>query len=353
MAENIENRKSEHVEISLRENVNSHYNYWEDVDLIHYSIPDIDLDKIDTTVSIFGKKLNYPIIIEGMTGGFANAKKINENLGKAAEKLNIGMGVGSERAIFKHPENADSYAVLKDLGIPLKISNLGVPQLISQKNIKPFNDLDIKKVMELINADVIAFHLNYLQELVQPEGEHRSRGVLNRLSDIAQSYPVLAKETGAGVSKEMALALKRAGVIGIDVGGAGGTSFSAVEYYRAKSRADKKKEILGELFWDWGIPAPASIYSIRNIGLPIIGSGGIKSGLDIAKAIVLGAEAGGMARELLPYAAKSTESVMGRLEEIIYELKATMFLVNAKNVRELQNKRFIVHNKTKDWIENI
>lgn len=353
MNENIENRKSDHVEISLRENVNSHYNYWQDVDLVHYSIPDIDMDKIDTTVSIFGKKLDYPIIIEGMTGGFAKAKKINENLGKAAEKLNIGMGVGSERAIFKHPESIESYAVLKNLNIPLKISNLGVPQLISQKNIKPFYESDIKKAMEIINADIIAFHLNYLQELVQPEGEHRSRGVLQRLSELTQSYPVLAKETGAGVSKEMALALKREGVIGIDVGGAGGTSFSAVEYYRAKNRADKKKELLGELFWDWGIPAPVSIYSIRNIGLPIIGSGGIKTGLDIAKAIVLGANVGGMARELLPYAANSVESVMARLEEIIYELKATMFLLNAKNIRELQTKRFIVHNKTKDWIEQL
>lgn len=353
MVENIENRKSEHVEISLRENVNSHYTYWQDVDLIHYSIPDIDLDNIDTSVSIFGKKLDYPIIIEGMTGGFADAKKINENLGKAAQKLNIGMGVGSERAIFRHPENRESYAVLKDLDIPLKISNLGVPQLIAQKGIKPFTATEIREVMKVINADIIAFHLNYLQELVQPEGEHRSKGVLMRLGEIAHEFPVLAKETGAGVSKEMALALKKADVVGIDVGGAGGTSFSAVEYYRAKNRADNKKETLGKLFWDWGIPTPVSIYSIRNIGLPIIGSGGVKTGLDIAKAIVLGADAGGIARELLPYAAKSAQSVLGRLEEIIYELKATMFLVNAKNIKDLKSKGFIAHGRTRDWIEKL
>jgi isopentenyl-diphosphate delta-isomerase len=207
--------------------------------------------------------------------------------------------------------------------------------------------------MEVINADIIAFHLNYLQELVQPEGEHRSRGALHRLSELSKTYPIIAKETGAGISKEMALVLKKCGVIGIDVGGAGGTSFSAVEYYRAKKRADKKRELLGKLFWDWGIPAPASIYSIRNIGLPIIGSGGIKTGLDIAKAIVLGANVGGIARELLPYAADSLESVMARLEEIIYELKATMFLLNAKTIKDLQTKGFIVHNRTKDWIEQL
>lgn len=348
----IEERKNEHIDICLEKDVRAHHNYWDDMELVHDALPEIDFDDINIETELFGTKLNAPIIISGITGGTEAGKKINENLAKAAEKLGTGMGVGSQRAALEHPELSGTYAVVKDHDIPLRIGNIGAPQLIKQKNREALSEGDIEELFLMIDADVLAVHLNYLQEAVQVEGDMNARGVFGAISRISRKYPVMVKETGAGISRDVAIKLKKAGVIGIDVGGLGGTSFSAVEHYRSLSRGDMVKAELGKLFWDWGIPTPVSIIE-ASVGLPVIATGGIRNGLDTAKAIVLGASAVGIAGRILKPAAESSESVIKEIEKIIKELKVAMFLLGAEDIYALKNSRFVVHSPLRDWFEQM
>ena len=233
----IENRKIDHINICLKENVEADYNYWQDISLVHNALPEIDKNEIDLKIKVFGKELKAPLIISAMTGGCETAKKINKNLAIAAEKLGIGMGVGSQRASLENHSLIETYSVVKNYDIPLIIGNIGLPQLIKGSiGLK-----DAKLAMKMISADILAIHLNYLQEVVQPEGEHFARGGVEKIKEIAFHLPVLVKESGAGISREVALMLKNANVLGIDVGGLGGTSFSAVEYYRANNDFMRKR----------------------------------------------------------------------------------------------------------------
>jgi isopentenyl-diphosphate delta-isomerase len=204
--------------------------------------------------------------------------------------------------------------------------------------------------MKMVGADVLAIHMNYLQEVVQPEGNTNAAGCLDMIKEVSGKYPVIAKETGCGISMLVAVGLKDAGVIGIDVGGYSGTSFSAVEFYRALAIKDKLRERLGDTFWDWGIPTPVSVIK-ANVGLDLIATGGIRNGLDIAKALVLGANSAGMAGELLMAATESSQRVEEKLEAIIQELKAAMFLVGAKNISELKKRKYIITGRTKEWLD--
>ena len=263
----IENRKEEHVRIAENENVTTDHNFWDDIHVIHQAIPEIDFDHIDTEVNILGNRLNFPLIISSMTGGTPLAKRINENLSDAAEKFGIGMGVGSMRAAVEKRELADTYSMLSSKKIPMKMANIGAPQLIPQSK-RAFSDGDIEYLFNLIGANFLIIHFNFLQEMVQPEGDRNARGILKRIEEIAGSYPVIAKETGNGFSREAALALRDHGVKAIDVGGVGGTSFAAIEYYRAMKTDDREKMNSGKTFWNWGIPSPASI-KYCNVGLPV------------------------------------------------------------------------------------
>src|SRR2546426_8231500 len=252
-----EQRKAEHVNIILQENVSAEYNYWNDVRLVHTALPEIDLDDVDVSVKFFGKRLEAPLIISSMTGGFGMGKEINGNLAKAAAEVGVAMGVGSQRAALEKPELVPTYAVVKDHDIPLRFANLGAPQLVPQEGKRAYGVDDARRAMDMVDGHVLICHLNFLQEIVQPEGDHRAKGVLEAIRRLAAEFPVMAKETGAGVSHDVALRLKRAGARAIDVGGLGGTSFAAVEYYRAKKDALTLKERLGAAFWDSGIPTPA------------------------------------------------------------------------------------------------
>src|SRR3989442_8584421 len=230
-----------------------------------------------------------------MTGGFGMGREINANLAKGAAEAGVAMGVGSQRAALEKPELVDTYAVVKDYDVPLRFANLGAPKLITQEGKRAYGFEDARRAMAMVDAHVLIVHLNFLQEVVQPEGDRRARGVMASVSKIASKLPVMAKETGAGISREVAHLLKKAGVKGIDVGGLGGTSFSAVEYYRARKEAQTLKERLGATFWNWGIPTPASVV-LAAVGLPIVATGGGPSGLDVAEAIALRANAAGDAQ---------------------------------------------------------
>ena len=348
----IERRKSDHVEICANEDLGTSYIYWDDVRLVHDSLPEVDLDDIDTSITLFGRRLSAPIIISAMTGGYGKAREINRNLAAVAERFGIGLGVGSQRAALENPELAETYSVIKEFEIPLRIGNLGLPQLIPQGLKVPLTVDDGKAAMDMIDAHVLAVHLNYLQEVVQPEGDTRAKGGAKAIGKLASELPVIAKETGAGMSRDAALRLKKAGVLGLDVGGLGGTSFSAVEYFRARSVGDATRANIGQTFWDWGIPTPVSTV-VANVGLPIISTGGLRSGLDVARAVSIGASCGGMAGRLLPAALEGEEALALEVRTIIDELKAAMFLVGAKDLAELAAANALIVGRTREWLDNL
>lgn len=342
-------RKMDHIEICMKDDVCAKRNYWDDVKIIHKALPEVSLDKIDTSVTLFGKKLAAPIIISAMTGGCHDAEKINRNLAYGAAKVGVGLGVGSQRPALENQKFAKSYEVVKEFEVPLIIGNVGVPQLVAQKGRKTFTLEDCKRAIDMIDADVLAIHMNFLQEIVQPEGETNAEGCLNAIGKIADKLPVIAKETGAGISEEVAHSLMQKGVIGLDVGGLGGTSFAAVEYHRAKKRGLEPLARLGKTFWDWGIPTPVSVI-IADIGLPIISTGGLRNGLDVARSISLGASAGGLARDLLAAATVGPEEVEKELRMLVTELKAAMFLAGASDVKTLKDAAVVITGETADWL---
>ncbi len=327
----MEERKKEHVDIVKGYNTKHSHNYWDDFMLVHNALPEIDMDEIDTRIKFLGKKLEMPFIIAGMTGGFKEAKKINEELARIAERYGVGMGVGSQRTALEDEKYEETYAVIKKYKVPLKIANVGAPQLLEWKDAIE----KVSNAIHMISADAIAIHLNFLQEVIQPEGERIAKGCLKKIKDVAESVsePVIVKETGAGISYRVAEKLIDAGIAAIDVGGAGGTSFSAVEAYRARKRNDKLQEELGKIFWNWGIPTPYSILEIaelcRDAGISIIATGGIRHGIDVAKAIALGADVASAASIFL-------ENGMEKMEIIARSLRAAMFLTGSKNVDELR-----------------
>ena len=344
----IEKRKSDHIEIALEEQVSSGYRYWDDVKMSHCALPEVDMTEIDTSCRLFGKKLAFPLIVTAITGGYSKAEKINRNLAEACQELQIGMGVGSERAAVENGADA-SYTILKDYDVPLMIGNVGAPQLIKQDRKKAFTVDQVKQAMEMIDADVMAIHLNFLQEVAQPEGDTNAKGCLDAIRKVAREVPSIAKETGAGISRQVAMKLKGSGIVGMDISGTGGTSFSSVERFRAEKAGDIRCAAIGKLFSDWGIPAPASVLE-ANVGLPIIASGGLEDGLQLAKALALGAKCGGIARGVLREATISSKAVEERLVLIREELRAAMFLTGSADVASLSSKDCIVTGKTAEWI---
>lgn len=348
----IINRKEDHVNICLSKDVKAHYNYWDDVHFIHQALPEIDFSEIDTKAIVLGKELFAPVIISAITGGYPKAEIINRNLAEAASTLKIGLGVGSQRAALENDTLRGTYSVVKEFEIPLIIGNIGAPQLISQKDSEIVSNEMIEEAFDMVDADVLAVHMNYLQEVVQPEGDVNARGCLSAIKKLALRYPLIAKETGSGVSRKIAQELHQAGVMGIDVGGLGGTSFSAVEVYRAKEKEDSLKERIGRTFWDWGIPTPVCVID-ANVGLDIIATGGIRNGLDVARALALGANSAGMAGALLEAATKSANEVIKQINAIIHELKVTMFLTQSRDISDLQERKFVLTGRTKEWVEQV
>jgi isopentenyl-diphosphate delta-isomerase len=350
MNEKIKSRKLDHLMIGLTKKVESHKpSGFNDVTLIHNALPEINKEEIDSSINLFGCNLNAPLIIEPMTGGAFKAIKINASLAEAAEKLKIGIGVGSQRAALENPSLKKTYTIVREkASTTLVLANIGCSQILGEEGVEK-----AKEAIEMINANALTIHLNPLQESIQPEGETRFKGVLNSISQVIKklNVPVVIKETGAGISMEVAKKLESVGVEFVDIAGLGGTSWASVEYYRAKLRSNKTLEALGKTFWDWGIPTVASLIEVKsNTKIKVIASGGVRTGLDIAKSIALGAEAAGLALPLLKQAVKGVKQTMQFLETIIEELKTAMFLTGSKNLNELKNAPIIISGKTSIWL---
>ena len=333
-----ESRKDQHVKVAIEKNVSSDYNYWDDIKLVHNALPEIQKKDIDLSIKLFNKKIAAPIIIASMTGGYSKAKKINENLAIAAEKFKLGMGVGSQRAAIEKNELKETYSVINNYDIPLRFANIGASQLVIWGIKKTLENA--QKMIDMINADVFIVCLNFLQEAVMPEGESNARGVYDAIKKLTEDLdiPVIVKESGAGISYNVAEKLTKTKISGIDVGGTGGTSFAAIEHYRAKIRKDKLHERGAKTFWNWGIPTPSSILEVgeaTNWKLPIIATGGIRNGLDSAKALALGANCAGVAHALLKPSTKSKDATIDAVDAIIKEIRAAMFLVGVDKVSKM------------------
>lgn len=339
----IKQRKKDGIEIPLHKDVQAKTatTLLEHVRLVHNALPELDYDEIDLSTTFLGWRFSAPIIIDSMTGGTDEATIINGRLGELAEKFGFGMGLGSQRAGLKSEELAATYSVArKNAPNAFLIANIGGAQLAKGLSID-----EARKIVKMIRANALVVHLNSLQELVQPEGEPKYRGVLSKISELAKAMdvPVMVKEVGAGISREVAVKLEMAGVSAINVAGAGGTSWAGVEKLRADSANDSLKQHLGELFWDWGIPTAASLIEAkRTVKLPLVASGGLRNGLEAAKCIALGASMVGMAYPFLKAAAKSKEDLESFARTVIAELQSTMFLVGAKNIPALASSRYIL-----------
>ncbi|MDQ4015719.1 MAG: type 2 isopentenyl-diphosphate Delta-isomerase [Thermoproteota archaeon] len=339
----IKQRKKEGIDIPLQKNVQAKTTstYLEYVRLVHNALPEVDYDDIDTSMTFLGKRFSAPIIIDSMTGGTDEATVINGRLGELAEKYGFGMGLGSQRAGLKSEELAATYSIArKNAPNAFLIANIGGAQLSKGLTVD-----EAKRIVKMIGANALVVHLNPLQELVQPEGEPRYKGVLGQISELAKTIdiPLIVKEVGAGISKEVAIKLEMANVSAINIAGAGGTSWAGVEKLRAESLKDDLKKHLGEMFWDWGIPTAASLIEVRRaVKLPLIASGGLRNGLEVAKCVALGASMAAMAYPFLQTAAQSRESLFAFADTILTELKSTMFLVGAKNIAALASSRYIL-----------
>ncbi len=346
-----ERRKRSHIETTMQQDVQfkTKKTGFDDVELVHNAIHDIDRDDVELSVKLFEHQLAAPLVIESMTGGTPTAAKLNEILAQAAEELKIAIGVGSQRAGIEKPELAYTYKIVRDRAPnALVFANLGGPQLA-----KGYGLNEMKKAVEMVNADALYIHLNSVQECVQVEGEPVFKGALEKIREGAEKLgvPIVLKETGAGFSYETAVDLEKIGVKGVDVAGAGGTSWAAVEYYRAKERASPINERLGEVFWDWGIPTVASVVEVsRSTNLTVIASGGVRNGLHGAKALALGADAFGLALPFLKSTPGGVEEVKQRLETILMELRTAMFLTGSKNVGELQKTPAVIRGPTREWL---
>lgn len=342
----ISKRKLEHTKICLEKKVeasNTGFNdiNFQDIDFIHQALPEINLEDIDLTGEFLGKRLSAPLIISALTGGATEMERINKNLAKAAQSSGIALGVGSQRAAIEDSALERTYQVRDVAPDILLIANLGIVQFN-----KGYGIAEAKKVIDMIGADAIALHLNALQEVCQLEGDTDWKGCLGKIEQICSRLdkPVIVKETGAGITKEIAQQLEQIGVAAIDVSGSGGTSVSLVENYR--------KSAIGKTFKDWGIPTAISLIEVKSVvKVPVIASGGVRSGIDIAKSLALGADLVGIALPFLKPATISGKAVELKLQQLVKELKATMFLVAAKNLSQLRQKPIVISGKTKEWLE--
>ena len=327
-------RKADHIRINLEEdvsfpNLTTGFEYFR---FVHQALPELNLADVETDILVFGKRLQAPLLISSMTGGAEEAGRVNLRLAEAAEAAGVAMGVGSQRVALEDPRQARSFQVRRVAPHILLFANLGAVQLNMGYTVD-----DCLRAVEMIEADALILHLNPLQEAVQAGGDVRWAGLAKKIEGVCKALPVpvIVKEVGWGVSSQTAQLLADAGVAAIDVAGAGGTSWSQVEYHRSD---DPLLRRLARTFADWGISTAESLLMVRETlpDMTLFASGGLRTGIDVAKSIALGADMAGMAAPFLKAAADSTEAVAAEIEALTTELRVAMFVSGARDLQSLR-----------------
>lgn len=332
----LASRKNDHLALTADGDVGFRgtTTHFECVRLQHDALPELAEDEIDSTLSVFGKRLAAPVLVAGMTGGTDEAETVNLALARACEARGLALGLGSQRAMLKRPDAVRTFQVRREAKNVLLFGNLGGVQA-AQMSTQEVADL-----VGLVEADALCIHLNPAMEVVQPEGDRDFRGILATLVRLHEglSIPVLAKETGCGISGRTGKRLADAGIRHVDVSGAGGTSWVGVETRRAEAVGDPRGIRLGHAYWDWGVPTAASIAMLAPLGFDtLIATGGMTSGLDVAKAVALGATLGGLARPVLQAFRKGGDAGLGAyLDSIVEEFRIAMLLTGSRTLADLR-----------------
>lgn len=347
----IGQRKADHLALCATDEVafRDKTTLFEHVRLVHDALPDLDARALDTGTVVLGKTLAAPLVIAAMTGGTDEAARINQELAAVAEARGLGFGLGSQRAMHVRGETRSSYAVRNVAPTTLVLGNLGIVQA------RQMSTEEIAALVQHVGADALCVHLNPAMELVQPGGDRDFTGGLATLERLVAELgvPVVVKETGCGLSRGVGERLRRIGVRHVDVSGAGGTSWVAVETKRAASVGDAASRSLGDALWDWGIPTAASVAMMQPLGFDtVIATGGIKSGMDVAKAVALGASAAGIARPVLQALTQGgREGALAFLDGVLAELRAVMLLTGSADVTALRRAPRIVSGELRLWLD--
>ena len=342
----IKRRKADHIALCASGEVEFRHKttLLEEVDLVHDALPDRHYDEVDLSTRLLGKTLAAPIVISAMTGGTDEAKSINHDLARAAETLGLGFGLGSQRAMLVSPALTPTFQVRAAAPNVLLLGNLGLVQA------RQMSTGAIKELCQTVGADALCVHLNPSMELIQPGGDRdfrHGKETLRRLHD-ELGLPIVVKETGAGLSRRVGLLSREIGIRTVDTSGAGGTSWVGVETKRAEGAARE----LGEEFWDWGIPTAASIGLNADLGLDIIATGGLRTGLDVAHALALGATAGGLAAPVLrAHREGGYDSVIKYLDHVISGVRAAVFLTGCRTPSELRTRPKVLGPRLSAWLE--
>lgn len=342
----IEKRKTDHLDLATSGDVafKRTTTLLECVRLVHDALPELDLDGVDLGLDLLGKRLRAPIVIAGMTGGTERAERINRELASIAEERGYAFGLGSQRALLKNPKTLGTYAVRGEAPTALVLGNVGIVQATAMSTAQ------LADLVSAVGADALCVHMNPAMELIQADGDRDFRGGLATFERLVAELPVpvVAKETGCGISRHVGRRLRGVGVKHADVSGAGGTSWVAVETQRASA----ERKALGQAFWEWGIPTAASVSQIEPLGFEtIIATGGIQNGLEIAKAIALGASAGGIARRALQ--ALENGGRAGALEfftGVEAEIRTAMLLTGSKDLSALRAAPRVITGELREWM---
>jgi isopentenyl-diphosphate delta-isomerase len=328
----ISQRKKDHLALCAGPNVGfrDKGTLLDQVELVHCALPEMHADEVDSTTMLLGKRLAAPVIVAAMTGGTDVAAEINCDLARAADELGLGFGLGSQRAMFERPHTAWTFQVRKAAPTVLLLGNLGMVQA------RKMSTAEIQDLCGQVGADALCIHLNPAMEIVQPGGDRDFSGGLDVLRRLVQelTIPVVAKETGCGLSRAMGERIVQTGVRTVDTSGAGGTSWVAVEEHRA---VDPDWKAVANELWDWGIPTAASVLQLQGLGLDIVATGGVRTGLDAARAVALGATAAGMAAQVLKaHKAGGYEGAKQLLQRVIMTVRSVMLLTGCRTVDEFR-----------------
>jgi len=336
-------RKDDHIQLCVSGDVGfrAKTTLFEEVELVHDALPELAVGEVDLTTRLVGRTLRAPLVIAAMTGGTARATAINRDLARVAQEFGIGFAFGSQRPLLVRGIE-DGYHVRDVAPDALVLGNIGVVQARETSTAR------LRELVDRTGADALCVHLNPAMEVVQPEGDVDFRGGLDTIRRLVQELgkPVIAKETGCGLSRTVAARLVAAGVRTVDTSGAGGTSWVAVEAQRAAAG----QRTLGERFWDWGIPTAASVAQLDGLGLEIVATGGVAHGLDVARALALGATCGGIARPFLQAQARGLDELRVAVRAVIDEIRVACLLTGSRTPAELRSRPVGLGPSLRRWV---